>query len=82
MKRLITQKDLDANPILKELGIKLGWAVSVTKDEVSLGKSRSNESTQTAEGGESESGEGDGEGGNGGAGNPGNKPPFTPPPNP
>lgn len=79
MKRLITQKDLDANPILKELGIKLGWAVSVTKDEVSLGKPNANEGTQTNEGGESEGGEDDGEGGgNGGGNNPPHKPPFTP----
>ena len=58
MKRLITQKDLDANPILKELGIKLGWAVSVTKDEVSLGKSNDNAST-TDEGGEGNGDEGE-----------------------
>lgn len=51
-KRIITQKDIDANPILKELGIKIGWAVDVTKDEVSLGKSTSNESEQGNEGGE------------------------------
>ena len=56
MKRIITQKDLAANPILKELGIKLGWVVSVTKDEVSLGKSANEQQSNEGDEGQDDGG--------------------------
>lgn len=74
-KRILTQEDIDQNPILTELGLKAGDEIGVPSEETNA-----NEGTETNEGGEPEDGEGDGEGGNGGGNNPGKKPPFTPEP--
>lgn len=76
-KKILTQEDIDQNPILAELGYKAGDEIGVPSEETNANAKANNEGN---EGGEPEDGEGDGEGGNGGGNNPGKKPPFTPEP--